>query len=512
MYIGIDVGTSGTKVALIDSAGNILRSYQRNYSFSNTENGYRELDASTVWNAVVECLNKVGRRMPVRTITVSALGEAIVPIDQNGVPLSMSITGTDVRGGKELEELSEHFGQQSLTHITGLNLSPIYSLNKILWMKRHQAILYEKAWKIMTFQDYIIYRLAGHAVIDYSMASRTLMFDININDWSEAILKKTGIDREKLSTPCSGGSIVGSILPDMAQAMGMSQSVKVVVGTHDHICNAIGGGAVHYGECVNTVGTTEGVTALIRRSQLATEDINKYQISCEPFVLPKMFNTVAWNNTSGVLLRWFAEEFVQKSVTDKRDILGIYRQLNREIKDGPTDLLVLPYFSGAATPHMDEHAKGVIVGLTLNTVRSDIYKALMEGANYELALILECLEKSGLKIQRLISTGGAQSDELLQIKADILGKEIYTLENRQTGTLGGAILGAVAINDFTDLEEAVEKMVKTAGVYEPELRNYERYREKFQLYQELYQKTLSICHSISKMEIRNKDRISGGER
>lgn len=496
MYIGIDIGTSGTKAALIDGAGKVLRAYQLNYSFCNTKNCCRELDASVVWDAVVECLSRAGRGMSVRTITVSALGEAIVPIDQNGNPLAVSMTGTDVRGSSEWKTFAKCFGEQRLTDITGLNLSTIYSLNKILWMKKHQEALYKKAWKIVTFQDYIIYRLSGNAVIDYSMASRTMMFDIGRNDWSDEILEQSGVARTKLSAPCRGGSIVGTILPDMARITGVPKDVKVVVGTHDHICNAIGGGAVDYGDCVNTVGTTEGVTALVTRTQLDTELISKYQISCEPFVLPDMFNTVAWNHTSGVLLKWFAKEFVQKSTNYGQDIFEIYKQLNGEMKDEPTDLLVLPYFSGAATPHMDEYAKGVIAGLTLNTGRSDIYKALMEGANYELALILECLEKSGVKIQRLISTGGALSDRLLQIKADILGREIYTLANRQTGTIGGAILGAVAMKDFTDLRAAAEKMVKTAGVCEPKLRNHERYREKFKLYQELYEKTASICHNI----------------
>lgn len=496
MYIGMDIGTSGTKAALIDGDGRVLKSHQISYSFCNTKNGYRELDASVVWKGVEECLSNVGRGTLVRAITVSALGEAIVPIDQKGAPLAPSISGTDARGRKELEELTSFFGEQKLTEITGLNLSSIYSINKILWFKKHQQALYYKAWKFVTFQDYVIYKISGIAVLDYSMASRTLMFDIDRNDWSEEILKKTGIDREKLSVPCRGGSIVGTMLKAVAQKMGLSEDVKIVVGTHDHICNAIGGGAVNYGECVNTVGTTEGVTALIRRTQLKQQDIHEFQISCEPFVLQDMYNTVAWNNTSGVLLKWFAEEFVQKNVTSGGGILEIYKQLNKEIKSEPTDLLVLPYFSGAATPHMDEYAKGVILGLTLNTDRSDIYKALMEGANYELALILDCLNQIGINVQRLICTGGALSDQLLQVKADILGREIYTLDNRQAGTLGGAILGAVALNDFADLGEAVEKMVKIEGVCEPNLYNHERYRGKIQLYRELYEKTAPICRRM----------------
>lgn len=499
MYIGLDIGTSGTKAELIDGVGKVIDAHQISYSFCNTENGYRELDATAVWNAVLTCLMKAGQKRPVKTITVSALGEAIVLIDQNGLPMAPSITGTDARGADELKEMIHILGEEALMDITGLNLSTIYSVNKILWLKKHNRRIYEGAWKIVTFQDYIIFRLTGTAAIDYSMASRTMMFDISKNDWSEEILQKAGIDRTKLSRPCRAGTVVGTAAPSIAQEMGLGPNIRIVAGTHDHICNAIGAGAADYGECVNTVGTTEGLTALIKRPQLYTDGIKAFQISCEPFVRPDMFNTVAWNHTSGVLLKWFAREFAENKYGNT-DLMEIYRRLNGEMKPLPTDLLVLPHFSGAATPHMDENAKGVILGLTLNTHSSDIYKALMEGANYELALILDCLKQSGLEPKKLIAAGGALSDKLLQIKADILGCEIYTTGSRQTGTLGGAILGAVASNDFTDISEAVHKMVKKADVYEPDSVNHRRYKERFMIYRDLYERTRPICHRLSKVK------------
>ena len=494
MYIGLDIGTSGTKASLINEKGKILNFYQVAYGFCNTNNGYRELDANEVWNAVKTCLCTVGQNRNIRTITVSALGEAIIPIDESGNPLCAGITGTDIRGAEELQETACLVGKKRLTDITGLNLSTIYSSNKILWLKKHAPVLYERAWKIVTFQDYILYRLTHNAVIDYSMASRTMLFDINTNDWSGELLRILAIDKNKLSIPIKSGGSAGNLKKDTAEELGLTSSGKVIAGTHDHICNAIGCGAIGYGDCVNTVGTTEGLTALLHRAQLHTENINRYQISCEPFVLPEMYNTVAWNNTSGVLLRWFVEEFVKEE--KNRDIAAVYGKLNAEMAAEPTKLLVLPHFSGAATPYMDSMSKGAVLGLTLGTKRKDIYKSLMEGANFELALILNCLKQTGLHLSRLTATGGALSDQLLQIKADILGTEVHTVESRQTGTLGGAILGAVAAGDFNTIPEAITGMVKEGRIFEPKTQSVKIYQDKLYLYKELYQKIKEINHRL----------------
>ncbi len=494
MYVGLDIGTSGTKAALIKENGMVLKEHQINYKFSNIRKGYRELDAQEVWMAVKECLHKVGHNQTVRTITVSALGEAIILLDRDGRILSPSITGTDQRGTEEMDEICSRFQKDYLTNITGLNMSAIYSANKIAWLKKHNKLLYEETWKIVTFQDFIIYKLTRETFIDYSMASRTLLFDIQKNDWCEELLNSLGIQREKLSTPVRGGSMVGKINRNAADELGISSTIQIVAGTHDHICNAIGSGTIHYGECTNTVGTTEGLTALVNREQLNTKNIGTYQISCEPFVLPGMFNTVAWNNTSGVLLRWFSEEFIKKN--KYKDLNKIYKELNARMCNEPTKLLVLPHFSGAATPYMDSRSKGAIVGLTLGTSSSEIYKALMEGANYELALILDCLKKTGFRLSKMTATGGALSSQLLQIKADILGVKIHTVKNKQTGTLGGAILGAVAVGDFDDLSDAVRHMVKMTDMYEPHEYRRKIYQERMLMYQKLYPMLADINHEL----------------
>ena len=496
MYIGLDIGTSGSKADLIDKHGTVLGSGQVSYSFSKTAGGYRELDAQAVWEAAVKCLYEAASGQHVESITVSALGEAIVPIDREGRPVGPGITGTDIRGAEELKEIEEAFGIRVLTDITGLNMSTLYSVNKILWLKKHQPEIYHKAYKILTFQDYIIYRLCHEAVIDYSMASRTLLFDINKKDWSDELLSWSGINREKLACPAPAGREAGTLEGSLAEKLNLPKSVKIVTGTHDHICNTIGSGVCEAGICSNIVGTTEGLTAVLERSALSSESIENYQISCEPFAVAGLYNTVAWNNTSGVLLKWFVNQMVQEEKPE--DIISTFAKMNAKMSTEPTDLFVLPHFSGAATPYMDSESRGAVLGLTLDTKREDIYKALMEGANYELAVILDDLQHAGLQLRKIVASGGAISPELLQIKADILGVPVYTVKNRQTGTLGGAILGSVVSGEYASIKEGIQAMVTENQVYEPDVRRNRIYREKFEIYKQIYPSIAEISHNITK--------------
>ena len=498
MYIGLDIGTSGSKADLIDKHGNVLGSGQVSYSFSKTANGCRELDAQAVWEAAKKCLYEAASGRKVESITVSALGEAVVPVDREGKPVGPGITGTDIRGAEELKEITEAFGVRTLTDITGLNLSTIYSANKILWLKKHQPEIYQKAYKILTFQDYIIYRLCHEAIIDYSMASRTLLFDVNTKDWSDVLLTWTGISREKLAKPAPAGSIAGELEQSLAEELNILGTVKIVTGTHDHICNAIGSGVCQAGSCSNTVGTTEGLTAVLERSALSSESIEDYQIACEPFAVEGLYNTVAWNNTSGVLLKWFVNEMVREEKPEA--IIATFAKMNAKMSKDPTNLFVLPHFSGAATPYMDSESRGAVLGLTLDTKREDIYKALMEGANYELAVILDDLQHAGLKLKKIVENGGAISPELLQIKADILGVPVYTVKNRQTGTLGGAILGAVVSGEYSSVQEGVSAMVTEDQFYEPDQTRMQIYREKFEVYKKIYPSIMEINHNMAKLK------------
>ena len=312
MHIGLDIGTSGTKAALV-SEGRIIKAASAKYGM-NTRGGYRELDAEEVWNAVMGCLQEIGKIGPVRSITVSSLGEAIIPADKNGKPLYGSITGTDARGIQQYKKLCRGIEPLRLAQITGVNPGALYSLCKISWLKENEPELWKKIEHVFTFQDFIVYRLCGAAAIDHSMASRTMLFDIEEKQWSKEISALADIDSGVMSEPFIAGTIVGRLKDSLAAELGIKGNPVIVLGAHDHISNAVGCGVCKVGWAADAYGTTEGITAVIDKRSLKADSIIRYGISREPFVQAGLYNTVAWNNTSGVLLQWFAQKMLQPAV------------------------------------------------------------------------------------------------------------------------------------------------------------------------------------------------------
>lgn len=371
MYLGVDIGTSGVKVSLVDRRGEALATAYRKFRIHGLERDLRELEpaemAEGAKSAIREVAAKSGRNA-FDLILVSSLGEAIVPTDSSGAPLSRCIMGSDRRGSEELEHVLNLIPPLRLAEITGLNPSSIYSLNKILHLRRHKPDLFQKARRFFCVADYFVYLLTGETVIDYSLASRTMALDIDAGAWSEEILNAVGIDPGVLSTPVPTGTVAGPITAATAAELGLAPGIPVAIGAHDHLFNSLGVGAVGAGDVSNAIGTTEGLTAILdRRMQPAA--IVDNNISCEPFVSVGQYNTVAWHNTAGAMVNWFLDMFYGRERTPEQtaSYLG---ELNRTCGTGPGKLVALPHFSGSTTRHMDAEAKGGIVGLTLGTSRT----------------------------------------------------------------------------------------------------------------------------------------------
>jgi xylulokinase len=493
MYAGLDVGTSGVKAAAYDDIGRELVFFTQPFQIITNEDGTKELDPRAVLDLSIECLlNTCTEIDAIKTVSVSSLGEAIVFLDDKENCISNIVVGTDVRGHEQLRWMIEKVGREKLIKITGLNLSTIYSANKILWFKENRPQIYNKVSRICTVQDYVIGKLSGNYIIDYSMASRTMLFDITNNEWSHDLLAVTGIDKKMLSVPVLAGTSAGYIKADIFERISGFRTISILAGTHDHICNALGAGVIDKGWCSDTVGTTEGLTALIGQAVIDPSIIHENQISFEPFVINHTFNTVAWHNTAGALYRWFIENL------DKSNNPGTnpYQAIEEKMAVLPSSLLVLPHFSGAATPYMDAQSRGAVIGLSVATKPEHIFQALVESTNHEVLMILECLQNSNINIQNIVATGAALSSRVLKIKANMLGLPIKTVCCKQTGTLGGAIIGAIASGAYHTYNEAISQMVKFDREYFPEQDTHLLYLEKHAIYKQLYRQLAEINREL----------------
>ena len=478
MYMGIDVGSSGCKVSVVNEEGIVTAFAERRYAFQY-EGGYSELDPEVVLKNVKDAMKEITFRFDMSallTLSVTSFGEMFVLLDENRKVLCPSISYNDHRGMAEAQMLHEHFGNDEIYEITGATINAMYSLPKLLWIKHNQPEVYRKAKKLCLFADFILMKLGAEDHIDYSLASRTLMFDVRNRCWSEEILEFAGINQEILSNPVPTGTIVGKISVSLANELGLPASVLLLAGGHDQSCAALGAGIVNEGMALDGMGSNECIVPTFSRS-LIHSGMKKANLVCVPYILPDMYVTYAFNRSAGTVLDWYVRLLGNVS----------YEELLGEMSVKPSKTLFLPHFAGAATPYMDDEAKGAVMGLDLSTTKGELTRSIIEGLQFEVMINLQCLKDAGFSVRELFASGGmSQSDHVLQMKADILGLPVHRLENPQTGTLAMAILGSVSKGIYPDISSAVAALVRRGRAFYPDARLHEEYGEMFEQYKNMY--------------------------
>lgn len=484
---GLDIGTSGCKVTIFDEKGKAITSAYKEYNPIFTGERH-ELDARVVWKQVKAVLAKVAKDcgQKLEALAVSTIGEPVVPVDREGNVLAPSILYTDPRGMDECAELVQKLGRKRIMKIAGTPAHEMYTLPKLMWMKRYSDVL-EKTDKILLFQDYIIYMLTGESFISHSVAARTMAFDIRSKTWSTEILEVAGVDVKQLSTPVQSGLVVGIIKPALAEELGLSKGLQIVTGAHDQCCAAIGAGITCKGVSVDGTGTCECISVLLDEPNSSDFMIDNH-LACVPYAINGKYITYLLVLTSGAMLKWYKNAFFsQKTELYKQKGDNLFQKLDEIAGDTPSGLLVLPQFSASGTPNINFKAKGAIWGLTIGTTASDIYRSLMEGATYQMLMTVETLEKNGIDVGKLRAAGGGASSDLwLQIKADILGREIESLANYEAGTAGGMLLAAVATGWYKNLEDATKNLAQPVRSFWPDFKRREQYMEYYEKYKKLY--------------------------
>ena len=464
LVAGLDVGTTGCKIAAFTPDGECLGREYRKYATRHT-GSLHEIDAEALAGAVLETVAAANARFgKIDAMGVSSFGEAFVLADEAGKPLRPILLCTDSRGADEAKAFASTFGAERAARISGLLPNESYSLPKLMWLKAHEPVVFARAKYVMLVEDYVIYLLTGERVIDHSLATRTASFDIHALRWSGEILAVAGIPVEMFSRPVTTGSVAGVT----------AEGTMIVASGHDQVACAVGAGVFEPGKAAEGAGTVECMTPVYSDIP-ETIDFQRDNYAVVPYF--GNYVTYAFSYTGGELLRWCADDLFGKSHEELQD--GDYK--------GPTGLLVLPHLAGAATPYMDSGSKGAIVGLTLGTKARDVYFACMEAVAYEMRLNMERLAASGVRFDRLVATGGGAKSKLwMQIKADVLGIPFDALEVEDAGTVGCAMMAGIASGAYRDLGEAKAAMVKKVGTYGPDTIRHERYAEVFARYERLY--------------------------
>jgi len=487
--LGIDVGTTGCKAAVFSEEGDMLASAYAEYDNLRPEPGWAELDTVEVWTTLKEIIGQVAASAvsdPIRALAASSLGEAMVPVTEDRQMLGPSILNFDVRGEEYLDDLGNLLPGEHLYRINGNTLGNHYGLTKLKWTKEHRPDLYERAHKFLLWGSFVSFMLGAEPVVDYSLANRTLLFDLDREAWSEEILALTGLDRSKLPGTAPSGTVIGTVSGPVAGELGLPSNVLIVTGAHDQCANAVGCGVIEQGRAVYGMGTFICITPVFSKRHEPTIMIER-GLNTEHHAVPGTYVSFIYNQ-GGSLVKWLRDTFAsaehRQAEKDGRDI---YAELFSEIPEGPSSVMVLPHFTTTGPPGFISDSCGVIAGLRLGTSRGDILKGMIEGTTFYLKECVESLPPTGIEINDFRAVGGgSKSDAWLQTCADILGRPLVRPRITEAGALGAAIIAGVGCGAFSSYEAGVEAMVSLERTFEPDPQQHKLYEGRFEKYTRLW--------------------------
>ncbi len=507
--LGLDVGTTGCKAAIFEMDGAPVASARREYGVSMPKPTWAEQDAERVWvlarDAMREAIAAAGGE-PIVAVGLSVQGEAIIPVDTNGAALRQAILGMDTRTTAQNAWLRANFGARRLFDRTGMPVHTINTLPKLLWLREHELPLWQAADRFLLYEDYIIGKMTGVYAISRCLASRTQLYDLGVDAWSDEILDIVGLDRLRLSPVLPSGTAVEMMKPDLARDLGFGPPPVVVTGGHDQACGALGVGLTAPGLAMVSTGTAEVVEVALPSPALNTT-LYEGNISVYAHTSPGLYLAMSLNHSGGLLLRWFRDTFGQEEtaivvelnhegVVDAR-VRDAYDLLLAEASAEPTALLLLPHFSGSGTPTFDTLSKGAILGLTFGTTKAEVAKAILEGLTFELRVNLDLLREGGVVVDELRAIGGgARSDLWLQLKADVAGIPVVAPMVTDAACWGAAVLAGYGAGCFRSVESATCDPLRLVRRFEPDRERQRRYQERFELYRELYPTLKDLLHRV----------------
>jgi xylulokinase len=488
-YMGIDIGTTGCKAVLFSDKGEPLSFAYDEYDIDHPRPGWSELDPHEVWRRVRLAIRTAAAGAggdPVRALAVSSMGESMVPVTRDRRILGPSLLLIDGRGEEYLPLLASKIGAERLYEINGNILGTQYSLPKLMWIRDNTPEVYAKAWKFLLWSGFVAFMLGAEACVDFSLANRTLLFDLESRSWSGLVAEAAGIDLGKLPDPLPGGSRIGGVSRQMAEELGLPEGTPIIAGTHDQCANAVGCGVIDAGFGMSGMGTYLTFVPVFRERKSAAT-MMRLGLNTEHHASNDRYVSFIYNQ-GGLLLKWFRDTFarVEKEAAEKRGE-DIYDLLIREIPTGPSSVLVLPHFTVTGPPEFIGDSSGVIVGLKLDTTRGDILKGVLEGVVFYHKGVMDSIAETGIEMKELRAVGGgSRSDAWLQICADILGRPMVRARVSEAGCLGAAIIAAAGIGDFASLAEGVGAMVELGERFEPDAERQRGYAESYGRYRALW--------------------------
>lgn len=436
----LDVGTTSVKACLFDRAMRLTAQAGQEYMLE-THESWAEAQPQLYLDAVKQCVLELPatQRAQVCAVALTTQGETLICVDRQGRPLRPAIVWLDSRAVVQAAQLEQVMDRQKFYEQTGLpELTGALPLSKLCWLREQEPDVWAQTDKFLLLEDYLMRWLTGRTVTEKSLLSSTGYFDLRADDYWDDALSVAGVDRARLPEALECGTIVGTLLPERAHALGLPESAQVVTGAMDQTAAAYAAGCVEPGMLCETTGTAMVAAAYTDCPQFSPA----HHVTVYRHAMPGAFLYLPISNTVGMALKWFRDEFCG-------DVRGGYPALDRmaeQVPPGSQGITFLPFLSGCVNPDHLPDATGCFFGLRLSTTRESCVRAVLEAAAFQLRDFLKMLEELGCHAQKVTSLGGGAGSRLwMQIKADVCRRPFRTLHTVQATSLGAAMLAARAL-------------------------------------------------------------------
>jgi len=503
--LGIDIGTSGAKVLAIDESGTVAASESAEYPLLTPRPQWAEQNAEDWWSATIECTKKVLEKIPAEQISgigLSGQMHGLVMLDAQGKVMRPAILWCDQRTQSQCDTITETVGQELLVSETCNPVLTGFTAPKIIWVRENEPHLYERATMFLLPKDYIRFMLTGEFATEVSDASGTSLLNVPERRWSDAVLGKLQIGKDKLPRVYESYEVSGQISKAGAAATGLKEGTPVVGGGGDQAAGAVGNGIVQSGIISVATGTSGVVFAFSDKPVLDPQ----LRVHTFCHAVPNKWHIMGVMLSAGGSLRWYRDTLgiSEKAVAQMMSVdpYEIIARAAQTIAPGSEGLMFLPYLTGERTPHPDPSARGAFVGLTVRHNKAHLARAVLEGVAFGLRDSLEIMKEMNISIGNVRSSGGgARSALWRQIQADVFNYPLSTINVDEGPALGAAILAGVGAKLYSSVEEACSTVVKVVGSTSVVAENAEIYARYYEVYRGLYPALKDSFAALTELDV-----------
>lgn len=477
--LGIDIGTGSTKGVGLSLKGTVLASAQHHYLIDQPQPGYSEQDPELIWQAFVQCVKEVTTTLGYApaAVSFSSAMHSLIAVDEHGAPLYPMMTWADTRSEKQATQLRNSAQGEAIYKQTGTPIHPMTPLCKLLWMKEHEADLFNKAAKFISIKEYLWHKLFNAFEIDYSLVSATGLFDIVKLQWSLEACQLAGITTDKLSKPVDTNYTQKALMPDAQKLLGIPAGVPFVIGASDGCCANLGSHVTGAGTAALTIGTSGAVRVT------GNQPVYNYPAMIFNYLLNH--NTYVSGgavNNGGIAIDWLLKNFLNIGKPTDDDYKNLFNAIET-VPAGSEGLLFLPYLYGERAPIWDANSSGAFINIQPQHSREHFLRAALEGVCFALNDVVNTLEEASAKIEQInISGGFIGSPTWVQTLANITGKKLVVQQTEDASAMGAIYIAMREL--FPDVELP---HLPDAQVIEPDAESHAVYAKMFPLFKKVYE-------------------------